>query len=334
MEKFVILLCHDRSGSNLMRSILIQHPDIYIVPPVPIYELLLQVIERYRSLTDDRNWNELLADIVALTEANHFPLAYPITLAELTASAQGRARSLGQACRACFELMVRKSGRPHGGLKSGVQPEKLRSFVQQTGFTHAVFQYRDPRDVALSTVKAARNRSKPEDFVVKWLDWQRNARRVLGETLGRDRVIEVRYERLVSQPVEVLGEIWPFLDLPVPEQPLRFHAGGEQTAAAATSYMWENIAKPLMSENFEKFYEEWNETGVRRMEAALGAGLAEFGYQPAEPARFISADREPRPRDLSEADKSLTVKMEATFRAISDRLAAKVSQLMPDQPSA
>jgi hypothetical protein len=322
MEKFILLLCHDRSGSNLMRSILTQHPDIYIVPPVPIYELLFQVIDRYGPLEEDRSWAQLLRDIVALTEANHFPLAYPITVEELLLAGEGRPRSLGQACRACFELMVTKSGRPHGGLKSGVQPAKLRSFVETTGFTHAIFQYRDPRDVAMSTVKAGRSRVKPEDFVVKWLDWQRNARQVLGATMD-GHVTEVQYERLVSRPSEVLAELWAFLGLPAASDALQFHAGEEQAAAAATSYMWENLNKPLMSENFEKYYEEWNESGVRRIEAVLGAGLEEFNYRPAESKRFTSSDREPRPRDLTAADKSLTTKMEATFQAISDRLTAK-----------
>jgi len=52
----------------------------------------------------------------------------------------------------------------------------------------------------------------------------------------------------------------------------------------------------------------------------LGSGLSEFGYHPADSKRFASADREPKPRDLSEKDKSLTTRMEARLREITDRL--------------
>ena len=321
MQKFVLLLCHDRSGSNLTRSILNQHPEIYIIPPIPIFEVLFPVIGRYGSLDDNGKWHQLLCDIVALAEANHFTQTYPITLPELAEAAAGRSRSLGQACKACFETIVRKSGRLHGGLKSGIQPEKLKPFIETTGFTHAVFQIRDPRDVALSTVKAARNRAKPEDFVIGWLAWQRNARRVLGETMA-GRFIEVQYERLIGDPGEVLMEIWASLGVSAAANPLEFYRGYEQIVAARTSYMWENLKQPLMQSNFEKYYREWNEAAIRRLDAALGPGLVEFGYSPAVSNRFLSIDSEPTPRELNEADKSLTTRMEATFQTISHRLAA------------
>jgi len=239
----------------LMRSILCQHPDIYTLPPIPIFEMLFPVVDRYGTLEDDGNWGQLLGDIVSLTEANHFPLTHAVALPELMEAAAGRPRSLGQACKACFEIMVRKSGRPHGGLKSGVQPEKLRHFVETTGFTHAVFQFRDPRDVALSTIRAARNTTKPEDFVVNWLKWQRNARQTLGQAMP-GRFIEVQYERLIRRPTEVLEAIWAFLGVPAAADALAFHHGDEQLAAAETSYMWENLKKPLMQSNFEKYYAE------------------------------------------------------------------------------
>jgi len=37
-----LLICHDRSGSNLLRSKLGLHPEIYTIRPMPVLEIISQ----------------------------------------------------------------------------------------------------------------------------------------------------------------------------------------------------------------------------------------------------------------------------------------------------
>ena len=67
--------------------------------------------------------------------------------------------------------------------------------------------------------------------------------------------------------------------------------------------MWRNVGKPLIRDNFNKFYREWNPTAVNELEEVLGDGLVEFGYEPCDRARFESADREPQRRTVTDSDR-------------------------------
>lgn len=153
-----------------------EHPDIYLLPPLPLYEYLFPVVGLYGDLAKDQDWAQLVEDALALLAVNHHPLQYSLVFDEVMPRTAGRSRTLGTVCQACFDLLVEKSGKPIGGLKSGIQPDKIIPFLASTNFTHAVFQYRDPRDVCLSAYKAARYTVEPASFVKHWLLWHRTAR--------------------------------------------------------------------------------------------------------------------------------------------------------------
>lgn len=171
------------------------------------------------------------------------------------------------------------------GLKFGAYHGKMADFIDQTDFDMAVFQFRDPRDVALSAHKAGVDDRSPCQFVKHWLDWNRTVRTVT--KMHRMPVIEHRFEDLLTDPETVLGSIWNFLGIAPCDDALEFYNAEEQKQAAKTSYMWQNVAKPLQSDNKEKFYSEWGLWRTRAIEGALGRdGMAEFGYRPASLSRF------------------------------------------------
>lgn len=286
-ERF-LLICHDRSGSNLLKGMLSQHPEIYVIPPLPVYEIIYPYRAAYGDLAGDANWDRLLDDAAALYAANHHPLPHPVTREELGAAVAGLApgdRTLGAAVAALFDLLGEKVGRPVLGLKFGAQKTIVPDFMAETRFTRAVLQVRDPRCVALSVRKAGADPRSHTEFGEHWLDWHRTIRR---ETAARGMAtVEHRYEDLLADPLGTLGRIWDFLGLPPDPGALDFHKADTQQEAARTSYMWENVAKPLNADNKEKFYAEWGLTRTREIEAAIGHdGLTEFGYAPAKLWRF------------------------------------------------
>jgi len=91
IHKRFLLICHDRSGSNLLKGMLGQHPDIYVIPALPIFEIIYYFQEIYGDLSEDENWDTLLHDVTLLYEANHHPLPHTMTLAELRERPRGSA---------------------------------------------------------------------------------------------------------------------------------------------------------------------------------------------------------------------------------------------------
>lgn len=136
------------------------------------------------------------------------------------------------------------------------------------------------------------------------------------------RIVEQRYEDIVSNPNETLSDVWNLLDIQ-PVDASEFYKASEPAKAADTSYMWENLTKPLMDGNFNKFYSEWNYSAVYEMESVIGDGLADFGYLRSDPKMFSTTDGVPRKRNLSDKDKALTSAQEVVFAKIVDRLKSK-----------
>ena len=318
MTKNILFVCADRSGSNVMKAILNQHPDIYVVPALSLFEQMYALMGVYGDLGVNANWHEFLSDLVDLTNANHHPLPKTFTFDEVERATRSGPRTLGAAVQTIFDILVEFKGKTVGGIQFGAPLPIVEPFVTHTRFTHVIFQRRDPRDVALSTFKSGFNPEAPEKFVEYWLKYHRNIRRVLNGFAGP--ILEVWYEDLLIDPDAHLAGVWNFLDVPPCEGALNFYQDEEQVQASKVSRIWENTSKPLMRDNFEKFYREWNWRDVRRLEKALGPGLKEFGYPPARLWKFESwFKKRPERKEVTEKDKEFHLPQQA----IVSRIAAK-----------
>ena len=320
----VLLVCMDRSGSNLVHGIINQHPEVYLAPALPLFELVFPVRELYDTPLDDRAWADLIQDMVDLTNANHRPLPrMDVTVEEVRGRLGDRPRSLGAVIQAIYRLQADARRRRVGGVKFGPSWDKVRPFLAQTTWSRAVFQRRDPRDVIISVRRAGFNTMEPERYADYWLRWHREMRAALGE-YGIP-VMETRYEDLLQRPEDTVDGIFDFLGVaPHPDAVHTYHVDEDQRRAAAASHMWANVARPLQTDNHEKFYREWNARDIAAIEAVLGEGLPEFGYAPADPERFETTDRVPPQRRLEQADRSFHAAQEAVLERITDRHARSV----------
>ncbi len=317
LEKKVLLIAADRSGSNLIKSILNQHPCVYFLPSLPLFEQLYYILDDYGDLTRADRWNLMVADIVDLVDANHHPLPCSLSVEQMQHKLRDAPRTLGAAVQAAFELQLEHEAKPVGGVKFGVQLEKLRDFFAQTSFSHILFQYRDPRDVVLSHLAAGVNPAPPQEIAAYWLDWHRAIRKHAASF--SIPTIESNYEDLLSNTEETLSRIWSFLEVPPCDDALDFYRDARQVETAKISHMWRNLTKPLMRNNFNKFYREWNLAAVTELEEVLGRGLAEFGYEPCDPARFESDVREPQRRVVTDSDREFHKPQEDLMNRIRAR---------------
>ena len=64
--RITMLMCSERSGSNLISRMMGAHPDVCSPAPSHLIRVLAENRTRYGDLDDDRNWDRLLADAVDL----------------------------------------------------------------------------------------------------------------------------------------------------------------------------------------------------------------------------------------------------------------------------
>jgi hypothetical protein len=299
-DRYLVLLCSERSGSNLLKGILNRSPQVYVCPPLPVFDVMHPLIDSYGDVRDDAVWNEIVSDSADLLSVNHQPLPVTIGAAALFSETRDGARATGDLVRASMSLMAEDKGAVVAGYKFSIHFELLAPFLETVPVTHLVHLVRDPRDVLLSKMKSGFESVGFEEMAEHWAEQQERASGIAATDAMA--VEQIRYEDLVATPADVLGRLSSFLGIDSIEDGLDFYKDEANVDAAGRTHMWENLARPLMTGNTQKFYAEWNATDVGRIEEICGDTMRRFGYEPCDPSRFEHDDKRPSPRSLAEKD--------------------------------
>lgn len=272
----VFLLCSERSGSNLIRVMLGEHPDIFALPPK---HFIRDIIARSDCFG--------IAPGQVLKQPFHQDLRDKIhgyLPAEKAQDLFDQLRDLGP--RGILKTLYHSLARHSGARVMVIKENELhRSGLQiMDAFPQArfIFQVRDPRDFMASaiTLKGGGHHNKFGSFrnaLRIWEDDQRFGLNVLGY-LGPERVFFQRYEDLVSDPERVLSHLCGFLGLGFDPRMLSYHQNPSVQADAERVRGRKNTAKPLMKENFNKYRAVLSDQQIAAIEAHLAPLMQRFGY--------------------------------------------------------
>jgi hypothetical protein len=145
-----------------------------------------------------------------------------------------------------------------------------------------IYQVRDPRDFLLSCV-ARRKRWLGNKFgsvrnaMNVWRDDQLGGLAAYG-LLGPKRVFLQRYEDLVGNFETTVTRLCEFLGLDFDERMHKFHEADHAQQLAVKGGPRENLARPLMTENFRKYRKGLSRGQVKIVEAYNGDLMDRFGY--------------------------------------------------------
>lgn len=184
----------------------------------------------------------------------------------------------------------------HGKRLAGEKtPDYIRRIpVLQTLFPWARFLHviRDGRDVALSVLDWATKDGRirgpsrsplwhEEPVAATALWWMRfivKGRRD-GSTLGSERYLEVRFERLVANPRDTLHEVLSFLELPYAEETLQYH---ERTTEPNGGRSAKSASLPP-TPGLRDWRKQMSSRDVELFEGLAGPLLGDLGYERAFP---------------------------------------------------
>lgn len=96
--------------------------------------------------------------------------------------------------------------------------------------------------------------------------------------LGRERVFLQRYEDLVGRFDETMSALCAFLGLEFDQRMRQFHEAEHAQKLAVKGGPRENLARPLMTDNFRKYRSDLSNGRIRMVEAYLGDLMDLFGY--------------------------------------------------------
>lgn len=325
-DEAVLIVCSERSGSNLLKAMLNQSPSVFVGPPIPLFECFQPIIDFYGDLSHDCNWHDLLTDVTDLLTVNHQPIPCDITFEDLQKCLENHPKNWGGLIDGVFGLIATHQCANIRGCKYSTQMENLGKFLTQTHFSKIIYQIRDPRDVALSHHKGGFSDKSPSCNAAYWLKSQRNALDHI-EASGLP-VLKIKYESLIEKPDQTIHAAWKFLGAEETQNALEFYRDKHNVLAATRTHLWKNLGKPIKKRNSGKYLQEWNFFEVFKIECALGAGLGEFDYQRTWPLQYASLfRRSPSQRPIAEQDRAYIQPQLEKWKEIHDRAAKRTAQI-------
>jgi hypothetical protein len=259
-----------RSGSNLLRLMLGQSPTIYTPPSEHVMETFTPIIDTYGSLDWKPNLIALVDDVLELIRRN--ALKWEDGPPQLADVIEFKPSSLAGTLKAIYDVGADQKGCEAWVNKSLENFQYLnRADCHDIRFVHLI---RDGRDVALSFLNAPIGPKEVHVIARKW-KMEQDGIRALAAT---HKVTQVRYEDLISSPVDTIRDLCLKLGLPVAERPDHFFVGADAASASSLSPLWQNLNQPVIAGNQGKFRAPEYGQIVQNFEAVAGSTLEQYGY--------------------------------------------------------
>jgi hypothetical protein len=308
-----------RSGSNLLRLMLNQLDGVSAPHPPHILERFFPLLPAYGDLSNPDNFSSLVADVCKLIEYNPVPweganLQVPAIIARC------RKPLLTEVFRVIYEMRAESENARIWICKSLVNI-RFADQLEDNGVNPLyIHLFRDGRDVALSFKKAIVGEKQIYHIAKQWKNEQ-EASLQLAEKIGGNRVVKVRYEDLIANPEKELMKICRFMGADYNPVALDYYHSEESHKTAHSGVMWENVEKPLISNNYNKYLKELSSADIQLFEQVAGDTLEELGYQLTFPKNTQNMFSPEEIRSFSEINTKL--KQEARLLSKPEDLAKR-----------
>lgn len=296
----VFLLSTERSGSNLVRSILGTHSDISAPHP-------LETAYPWGKVTPpkemgDRRAKRLLRDVLINKHYSFHPLEASVDVDNVFDRFRNgpQRHSLFDVQQALYDEYASVQDNDLWVSKYPALWEALEDAFEYYDDPKIVYNVRDARDVVLSFKRSNVGRYHPYYNAQRWQEEQRHGIELLEN--HDDAVHQIRYRDLLQDPEAVVRNVCEFLDVPFEERMLYYYETEQAEAASESAEVFKNLTSPIMSDNYHKFREQLPAEEVRLTEKIAAEELAFFGYDcvyseaeledfAPEPGRYESEDR-------------------------------------------
>jgi hypothetical protein len=277
----IFMIGTQRSGSNLLRLMVNQAPDIAAPHPPHILERFAPLLPLYGDLSVEGNFCRLLDDVVHMVEVNPVPWGVSFDRADIRRRC--RDNSLVAIFGSVMDRMAEAHGKPDWMCKSLANvhflPEIERYFGSEARY---LYLYRDGRDVCLSFMKAVVGEKTAFHIGRQWNVEQQLALKC-GERVPGAQYFSLSYETLTGNPEPALRKLCEWLGIAFRAEMLDFHNSDEAGRTASSGKMWENVRKPVMADNSRKWLKGMTQDQIIDFESVAGDSLTALGY----PLEFV-----------------------------------------------
>jgi hypothetical protein len=266
-----------RSGSNLLRLMLNELPEIAAPHPPHILQRMMPLVPRYGDLRKARPFSLLVDDVCRLVELNPVPWE-GVVLDRENIAARCRQRNLVAVFGAVYDAMAEAWGAKSWCCKSLANIYYLPEIEAYFRDAKYIYLYRDGRDVALSFSKAVVGEKHFYLIAKEWNEAQQLALD-FRRKIPAQRFFNLSYEDLTANTEGTIQALCAFLGVAYKASMLEFYKSAEAKRAASASNLWENVTNPVMKNNSRKFLGEAHENDIHIFESVAGESMDRLGYE-------------------------------------------------------
>lgn len=276
----IFLICSERSGSNMISTIMGAHPSIHPAPPCHFGVYVFQNMHRLIvGGTRSSSWKSMKKRVL-----NRIGVLIGPEQEALSRTFLNSQTSIdpGAIAKYLYRDMMPEAAGKHVFVKENNVHHILFFLVTVFPTAKFVFQVRDPRDF-LASAKAKSededmSRFGPDKNAIRiWREDQIGGLRALG-LLGPDRVHLHRYEDILRAPEQTLGSLCRFLGLEFHTGMMEFHKTDHAQKRAQGQARRDNVNKPLLTANFAKYRQTLQEPKIKLVESSVSDLMDLFGY--------------------------------------------------------
>jgi len=273
----IFMIGIQRSGSNLLRLMLNELPEIAAPHPPHVLQRMMPLVPRYGDLASNKAFSLLVDDVCRLVETNPVPWE-GVKLDRKDVAARCRARSLVAVFGAVYDVMAQTWGAKTWCCKSLANIYYLPEIEEYFSDAKYIYLYRDGRDVAVSFSKAVVGEKHFYHIAKEWNEAQQLALS-FRKRVPSKRFFNLSYEELTTDTERAIRSLCAFLGVEYKASMLEFHKSAEAKRAASASNLWENVTNPLMRNNSRKFLKEARQNDIRIFESVAGDSMDVLGYE-------------------------------------------------------
>ncbi len=273
--KFIQFIGTQRSGSNLLRTMLNQLPEIAAPHPPHILKTFLPVLSIYGDLNDTANFESLVNDVCLWVKLN--PVSWQ--------SSKFDRAIIKDTCKEntlieLFYQVYSYYGDLHNSeytcCKSMSNVHQYKDLEDAGLKPYYIYLLRDGRDVACSFKKAIVGEKHVYHIAKQWKADQEKSLEV-EQNIPSDRFIKVKYRDLITDPESILQNICSFLNVPFNQNMLNYFDAEESIKTARSGKMWQNLSRPIMAGNYNKYFKELRLEEIKIFEIVAGDMLEKLG---------------------------------------------------------
>ncbi|WP_445666677.1 sulfotransferase [Fodinibius sp. AD559] len=270
--KRVFILYSERSGSNLLRVLLGNHPDLAAPVSPQFFDSFTPHVEKFGDLRKKENSIKLISHLIKY--ANHPFSDWNLDISAEDIYSEFSPRNFIEAVDALYASKAQEED------KSGYVC-KERHLFNYSGLVIAslsdinwIFLHRDPRDVVSSWLKNNMLYFTAYEAAQSWKEDQKKCLAL--HHAYNVSYHQLSYEQLITDTEQTLTPLLKYISLNIEEQCFQNEQDNEE---ASRNVLWKNLNKPIDSSNKKNYVDILSQKQTLIVESVCKQQMKTLGYQ-------------------------------------------------------